>query len=1223
MPKVLEPAPLPTARSAAPLAFAWMAAWALLAAGCDSGAAAAPDTGGYTYPGFDVTIGPGDSQGGDAGKDGAPETSAEDTSATDVADGSGDDTDGPDSGDGKGDASDAGDTKSETVSTDPCSPNPCSEPNKTLCTKVAGKAQCNCNIGYELQTDGTCAEKCTPPKTPPTPQKSLKAGDLVITEIMVWPLAVKDDAGEWFEVKNNSTKDIDMNGLTMTDDTGTDKHVINGCPGKMTLKPGEYRVLGRNGNKATNGGNVYDYVYASTSFNNLKDTLLIRADYAVPSVIDKVAWTQSWPLIDWKGAALNLDVTMTTATGNDDWKGFCASPNKLPSGDYGTPGAANPACPAPPDLDSDGVPDALDDCPAAFDPPGPDGVQLDSDGDGKGDACDNCAAEPNPQQENADGDAKGDACDLAVCGDGELDLGETCDDGNDYLGDGCDACAVGVALVGNLVINEIVAHGDNVEDATGQWFELYNPTGAPVPIKGWQLQVKNGVAGKPKVHAISDAVTVPAKGFVVLAANSNKALNGNITAQYAFNKPGAEFMLDPNGDTLTIVDVPGKKIVDSVAFGLNTPPVKTNVALQLDPKYANTLQNDTAVYWCYSSAPIAGVSGNFGSPGQNNPSCTPAGEDQDGDTVLNEVDNCPFVANGTQVDSDADKVGDACDVCQKVANPKQVDSDADGVGDLCDNCLNTPNPTQGDSDGDGFGDGCDSPTCGNGLVEAAEACDDSNTAGGDGCSLNCQKESYAAGQVLITEIMANPKAPIEDANGEWVELYNPGELPVDINGWVLRDNGTNKVVLTSTKPLWIAPGGYFVVGASTDKALNGGVTVQIAWAPGQFSLGNITGDDAILEWNGTKIDGVTYIPKPPACYTPPPPSTCATQFPVVEGKSMQLDPGAYDLTKNDDGKNWCEGKEPFTSGDFGSPGQANPPCVNPCEGQADNAPCGTDLICVGGQCKPAPKCGDGLITGAIGEECDDGNQTDGDGCSAQCKKEAPPQPKGTLVITEVMVDPDAVSDSKGEWFEVYNPTTEAIDLTGWKLVSDTTTHTITVGGPNVPNPPVVAAKQFALILAAADPAANNNLKPAYGWADQAATGGSLALKNVHLDWKLQLVNPAGAVIDEVNAGKLPWGVGNSAMVQPACLTPADNDKPECWVAAGTTCGYGLYMGASTYAVDPPVCSAPSDCAAPTVCQPMTAVQDGSKTMWKYDLQAPQSRCGARDRGTPGYGNMCP
>jgi hypothetical protein len=62
------------------------------------------------------------------------------------------------------------------------------------------------------------------------------------------------------------------------------------------------------------------------------------------------------------------------------------------------------ACP-PSDADSDGVPDAQDNCRTTANP-----NQSDGDGDGVGDACDNCPTVSNHDQTDSDGDGIGDAC---------------------------------------------------------------------------------------------------------------------------------------------------------------------------------------------------------------------------------------------------------------------------------------------------------------------------------------------------------------------------------------------------------------------------------------------------------------------------------------------------------------------------------------------------------------------------------------------------------------------------------------------------------------------------------------------------------------------------------------------------------------------------------------------------------------------------------------------
>ncbi len=163
------------------------------------------------------------------------------------------------------------------------------------------------------------------------------------------------------------------------------------------------------------------------------------------------------------------------------------------------------------------------------------------------------------------------------------------------------------------------------------------------------------------------------------------------------------------------------------------------------------------------------------------------------------------------------------------------------------------------------------------------------------------------GDVVINEIMQDPAA-VSDTAGEWFEVYSATDHAIDLNGWTLKDAGTehHRIRTANGEPLWLSAGGYLVLGRNADAATNGGVAVAYQFR--SFTLGNADDEIILLDGAGTEIDRVAYDGGP--------------GFPKPNDASMQLVRPDLD---NAIGANWRVSPDPWpgSAGDRGSPGAAN------------------------------------------------------------------------------------------------------------------------------------------------------------------------------------------------------------------------------------------------------------------------------------------------------------
>ncbi len=493
----------------------------------------------------------------------------------------------------------------------------------------------------------------------------------------------------------------------------------------------------------------------------------------------------------------------------------------------------------------------------------------------------------------------------AVCGDGEIQAPETCDDTNTDDGDGCsalcqiepdctsdsdcdappaDACAgtvfqayadegvcddsgscvyepavedcapsaqictvdgcaipVDTVLPGDVIVTEFFADPTGA-DADLEWFEVFNTTGRTINLRGLVVSDDGG-----STFSVGSDLMLGGGAYAVFAEALTSTPGGPAPVFFAWNTVSSWGLTNTNDE---IVLTLGGVEMDRVAYDSALWPIAEGASANLSITAFDASANDAPSNWCVSENPMAGDT-YYGTPGTVNANC------------------------GT---------GTACTSAAQCTNPPEASCDG--------NTAQTYNV--GVCLASGF---CD-------YAEDRVACGDRACADGA-----CIDSDFRPGDLVITEFLKNPAG--SDTDMEWFEVYNASGHALQLNGLVVTDLGSN--AFTVDTPFEMAAGTYAVFGESV-SAVPG--QVRFAWdpAPGSFTLSN-DDDEIILTMEGVELDRVAFVD---------------SGWPDSAGRSASLHGGILSATGNDSGVAWCDGSGTYGVGtNEGTPGVANPVCESP------------------------------------------------------------------------------------------------------------------------------------------------------------------------------------------------------------------------------------------------------------------------------------------------------
>lgn len=169
--------------------------------------------------------------------------------------------------------------------------------------------------------------------------------------------------------------------------------------------------------------------------------------------------------------------------------------------------------------------------------------------------------------------------------------------------------------------------------------------------------------------------------------------------------------------------------------------------------------------------------------------------------------------------------------------------------------------------------------------------------------------AIAYGDLLITEIMPDP-AVLSDTEGEWFEIYNNSDNPINLQNLILQRNGSN--VHTITETIELAAGEFYLMArtATATDVINTYVYGTDISLTNSGSVVGIYNEGSELA-PGALIFSVDYG---------------ATGFPSGSGASVSLNPANFNAADAVLGAYWCLSTTVYNTGDSGTPGMMNDLC---------------------------------------------------------------------------------------------------------------------------------------------------------------------------------------------------------------------------------------------------------------------------------------------------------